>query len=191
MLIPSSAKHLHTCTDRDASRYALNAVKLERGEDNHVTAVASDNRILVAVDYHGIEQPDRSVEEILVPVDTLKRMPAKKTSGNIEVRPVGEIDRDRAYTVEARCDGISAVSKEVEGRFPKWRECFPDVSKGITVRVNAELMAKALLAMVKATPDDNFPTVDMIVTDEHTGIVLKRSGEEFEASGVVLPVSRD
>lgn len=108
-------------TDNESSRYALGGVLLEMGGES-ITAVGTDGRRLAKM-----EVPARSVgghgsaeSMTIVPTKAMQLIERALTDGDAEIQLAA-----RPNEVLVRSPRATIYSRLVEGRFPKWRDVFP------------------------------------------------------------------
>ena len=107
-------------TDNESSRYALGAVLLEVKGGN-CTFVATDGRRLACVEVEPAEEQDVDDRTVLVPAHALATM-ASIASGHAD----SAIQLDATPNeVVATIDGCVVTAKQIDGRFPRWRDVFP------------------------------------------------------------------
>ncbi len=109
-------------TDAESSRYALGGVLLELTDDN-IIAVATDGRRLAKM-----EGPARKVGNHGM-ADTMTIVPSRAMQ--LIERALGDTDAEikvaaQANDILVQSERATVFSRLVDGRFPKWREVFPD-----------------------------------------------------------------
>lgn len=169
-------------TDTESSRYALGGVLLEM-EANKITAVATDGRRLAKM-----EGPAQSVEGHVTTGETMTIVPHRSmqlieraltdAEGEIEVAA-------RPNDVLIRTPKATIYSRLVEGRFPKWRDVFPQRTQVVRIDVQVGPVYSALRQAA-------------IVTDEESRgidfqfgagkLLLVASAAEVGESQVELPI---
>lgn len=130
-------------TDSESSRFALGAVRIEVA-DGECTFVASDGRRLAVA----IVEFDQDLDpiEVLVPERAVQVMAAIALKHGAD----GAVQL-QASTAEvvATFDTHTVTARMVEGRFPKWREVFPERDANEhTVEIGALLSATRAAAIV-------------------------------------------
>lgn len=171
-------------TDNESTRYALGGVLIELTEDK-ITAVGTDGRRLARM-----EGPARSVgghqtgdSTTIVPTKAMHLMERALTDGDAEIRLAAH-----ANHVLLKSERTTIYSRLVEGRFPKWRDVFPQR----TDFARLELVVGPLYSGVRQA---------MIVTSEASRgvdftfgdgkLVLSGRSAELGVSRVELPVAYD
>lgn len=103
-------------TDSDSSRYALGSVLVEV-KDGNPTFVATDGRRLSAVETETDQAVDDSSTQI--PARAIRLMATLAGGGSVQLE---------ATKAEVVCttDGAVITARLTEGRFPKWRDVFPE-----------------------------------------------------------------
>ncbi|HJN10008.1 MAG TPA: DNA polymerase III subunit beta [Pirellulaceae bacterium] len=109
-------------TDAESSRYALGGVLLEMTADK-IIAVATDGRRLAKM-----EGPAQSIGDhgstdtmTIVPSRAMQLMDRALSDGDAEIMVAA-----RANDILVKSQRATVYSRLVDGRFPKWREVFPD-----------------------------------------------------------------
>ncbi len=126
--------------DRESSRYALGAVLIDvTGGDP--TFVATDGRRLSAVQ----TETDQSVDDstTLVPVNAISIAAtlAERSEGSVQIEATKS---EVVFTL----DGAVVTARLVDGRFPKWRDVFPEPSNEPHAVDRLELLAATRAAAV-------------------------------------------
>lgn len=165
MRLVSFFKSLIGCCDNASSRFALGGVCAERvGGKAYLTA--TDGRILVNVEY---ADEGGATEPVI-----LEGKPASKafTAAVAKKREtVFEVVDGKAMIVGG---GGSATAPIVEGRFPKWRDCFKEIPTAKPVNLDPELLGK-LLAVYEAAGVNG---VDIWQDDDRVFLSATTSGGE-------------
>jgi DNA polymerase-3 subunit beta len=169
-------------TDNESSRYALGGVLLEFAEDK-ITAVGTDGRRLAKMGC-----PARSVgghasgdTTTIVPTRSMQLIERALSDGDAEVQIAA-----RANEVIVQSPRVTIFSRLVEGRFPRWRDVFPqrtDVSR-IEMAVGPFLAAVRQAAIVTSEESRG---VDF--TFENGMLLLSGRAAEVGQSRVELPLA--
>jgi DNA polymerase-3 subunit beta len=171
-------------TDTESSRYALGGVLIELSDDK-IIAVGTDGRRLAKM-----EAPARSVgghktgeNTTIVPSKAMQLMERALSDHDAEIQLVS-----RPNEVLLKSPRVTIYSRLVEGRFPKWRDVFPQ--RVSTQRI--ECVVGPLLAAVRQAA---------IVTSEesrgvdfqfHDGkVVLTGRSADVGQSRVEFPIGYD
>lgn len=171
-------------TDNESSRYALGGVLLEL-EAEQATAVGTDGRRLATM--HG---PARSVEghttgdnTVIVPAKAMQLIERALTDADAEVQVAVQPNGILVKTPRA-----TIFSRLVEGRFPKWRDVFPDRTDAQRV----DLIVGPLHSAVRQAA--------IVTSDESSGVDFRFSPGQLQLtaeaaqtgqSKVELPISYD
>lgn len=171
-------------TDNESSRYALGGVLLEMN-DKGITAVGTDGRRLAKM-----EGPANSVgghstgdNTTIVPTRAMQLIERALTDGDAEVQIAA-----RANDILVRSPRATIYSRLVEGRFPKWRDVFPqrqDVSR-IELTVGPVYSAVRQAAIVTSEESRG---IDF--TFSEGSLVLSGKVAEVGQSRVELPIAFD
>lgn len=169
-------------TDNESSRYALGGVLLELLE-NEIIAVGTDGRRLAtmrgpahAVSGHGSDEPAP-----IVPSKAMQLIERSLHDGDAEVQLAV-----KQNGVLVKTPRVTVFSRLVEGRFPKWRDVFPDRAQ----RTKIDLVVGPLYAAIRqaaiVTADDS-AGVDFAFAEGR--LLLTASGSETGQSRVELPIA--
>lgn len=128
-------------TDTESSRYALGGVLLEMEADK-ITAVATDGRRLAKM-----EGPAQSVGGHVTTGETMTIVPHR--SMQLIERALTDADAEievaaRSNDVLIRTPKATIYSRLVEGRFPKWRDVFPQRTQAVRINVQVGPVYSAL-----------------------------------------------
>jgi len=127
-------------TDNESSRYALGGVLLELSGSS-VIAVGTDGRRLAKMEgpcqAHGGEPPEA---QPIVPARAMQLVERSLGGADTPVHVAV-----RASEILVRTGGTTISARLVDGRFPRWRDVFPERSDAIRVQV----VAGPLLAAVR------------------------------------------
>lgn len=108
--------------DIDSARYALHGVLLEFGEDK-ITAVATDGRRLAKMEGPAtcVGEHQSGDTQTIVPTRSMQLI--ERSLGD-EEGTVKIVARDNDLLVKS--ERLTLYTRLVEGRFPKWRDVFPN-----------------------------------------------------------------
>ncbi|NLX54670.1 MAG: DNA polymerase III subunit beta [Planctomycetaceae bacterium] len=168
-------------TDTESSRYALGGVLLEFVE-NQIIAVGTDGRRLAKM-----EGPCVSVGQV-THVDGTTIVPSR--SMQLIERAFTDLDATIRIAVHAndvllKSPQVTIYSRLVEGRFPKWRDVFPQRREAVRIQmavgpVHAALRQAAIVA------NEDSRGIDFAFVDG--SLVLSASTAEVGQSRVEMPV---
>jgi DNA polymerase-3 subunit beta len=171
-------------TDAESSRYALGGVLLEM-EDNSVIAVGTDGRRLARMEGTG------------------EAVGGHQTTGTSTIVPTRAIqlmeraldDKDETVDVAARANDLllrtpRAViySRLVEGRYPNWRQVFPQRENAIQLDMTVGPLFAALRQAAIVT-DHESRGIDFTFADGT--LKMEASTAEIGESQVELPIAYD
>lgn len=176
-------------TDAESSRYALAGVLLELTADQAV-AVGTDGRRLARMQgpAKGVGGHDTSSDSTIVPsraMQLMERCLAASLSDGEDVQAKLACDQ---HGVHLSVGGVLLHSRLAEGRFPRWRDVFPQRTEATKI----ELAVGPLLSAVRQAA--------IVTSEESRGIafrfesgLLKLSGRGKDAgeSDVELPIAYD
>lgn len=161
--------------DNESSRFALGAVQIEV-QEGECTLCASDGRRLSVA----LIEFDQALDpvEVLVPEHAIQQMAviAMKHKGD---GTAVQLEASQSEIVAA-FDGQTVTARLIEGRFPKWRDVFPDRdATEHVVEIGALLSATRAAAVVTTEQSKG---VDYTFTD--SGITLHGKSSESGESKV-------
>lgn len=212
MLLPTSiASHITSFASRDSTRYQLTGAFLERTKEGKAFACATDGKVLCQVTWkdedpgYYPEVPGFSLDHkpgfkaIIATADLLKmaKSAPRATCKMAKAKPIlakiaiDEIaSNGRVPTVTTDLETTSRIDVQpIEGTFPDYTVATKPLKQELVrIRVNAEYLAKALVALVGMVPDKDNPCIDLVIQDAEHPIRLERSTPEIQALGLVMPV---
>ncbi len=169
-------------TDTESSRYALGGVLLEMTE-NEITAVGTDGRRLAKM-----SGPAMSVQGH-VSGETMTIVPSR--SMQLMERALADADSEvqiaaRTNDVLVRSPHAVIYSRLVEGRFPKWRDVFPERHDSRKIELTVGPMYAAIRqAAIVASEESR--GIDFTFADG--SLVLSAVTAEVGQSRVEIPIS--
>ena len=171
-------------TDNESSRYALGGVLLEMTAD-HVTAVGTDGRRLAKM-----EAPAKSVgghqsgdTMTIVPSKAMQHIERSLIEADAEIQVAAHANEILVKTPRA-----TIYSRLVEGRFPKWRDVFPNRSGVVKIELAVGPLHSAVRQAMIVTSEES-RGVDFTFKDG--SLVLSGRAAELGQSRVELPVAYD
>jgi DNA polymerase-3 subunit beta len=171
-------------TDNESSRYALGGVLLEMAADK-ITGVGTDGRRLAkmevpAMSVGGHQSGDSMT---IVPAKAMQLLERALNDNDAEVQLAA-----RANEVLVRSPRATIYSRLVEGRFPKWRDVFPNRTGVVRVELTAGPLHSAVRQAAIVTSDES-RGVDFVFS----GGTLVMSGRAAERgqSRIEMPISYD
>ena len=171
-------------TDNESSRYALGGVLLEMAADK-ITGVGTDGRRLAKM-----EVPAQSIgghtsgeSMTIVPSKAMQLIERALTDGDAEIQIAA-----RPNEVLVRSPRATIYSRLVEGRFPKWRDVFPQRSGASRIDLTVGPFYSAVRQAAIVTSDES-RGVDF--NFEPGTLVLSGRAAEVGQSRVELPIAYD
>ncbi len=169
-------------TDTEGGRYALDGVLLEFSGDQ-VTAVGTDGRRLAKM-----EGPCRTVGHCSLE-DAMTIVPSR--SMQLIERAFAELDVDVQVAVHVNAILLKSpraivYSRLVEGRFPKWRDVFPQRREAVQIELAVGPLHAALRQASIVTSDES-RGIDFAFADG--SLVLSGATAEVGQSRIELPVA--
>jgi DNA polymerase-3 subunit beta len=171
-------------TDNESSRYALGGVLLEMSPEK-ITGVGTDGRRLAKM-----EVPARAVgghksgdSMTIVPTKAMQLIERALSDGDAEIQLAA-----RANEVLVRSPRTTIYSRLVEGRFPKWRDVFPQRTTVSKIELTVGPLYSAVRQAAIVTSEES-RGVDFSF---HGGsLVLSGRAAELGQSRVELPIAYD
>ncbi len=169
-------------TDTESSRYALAGVLLEFGA-NSITAVGTDGRRLAKMEgsANSLGNHHASEATTIVPTRAIQLMARALANPDSSIRIAA-----RNSDVLVQDERVTIFARLVEGRFPRWRDVFPE-------RTNSNRIQLAVGPLHNAIRQ-----AAVVVSEESRGVqfefsegtlVLSANAAEVGESRVELPVS--
>lgn len=169
-------------TDTESSRYALAGVLLEFGENNLV-AVGTDGRRLAKMEAPAISHGNHHAVETttIVPTRAIQLMSRAFSNPEAEIRITAR--NNDILVQDAR---VTIFARLVEGRFPRWRDVFPERQGAHRIQLAVGPLLNALRQAA------------VVVSEESRGVqfaftegtlVLSAETAEVGESRVELPVA--
>ena len=171
-------------TDNESSRYALGGVLIELHADKLI-GVGTDGRRLAKMEVAaqsvgGADSPDAMT---IVPSKAMQLMMRALADGDEEVRLAA-----RANEAIVKSSRVTIYSRLVEGRFPRWRDVFPDRHDVTKIDLPIGPLYSAVRQAAIVTTEDS-RGVDFTFGDG--SLVLTGRAAEVGQSRIELPVSYD
>jgi DNA polymerase-3 subunit beta len=171
-------------TDNESSRYALGGVLLEM-EPERIIGVATDGRRLAKMEVAAQSVGGHGTGEstTIVPAKALQLIERSLGDPEALVRLAA-----RGNDVLLQCGGLTVYSRLVEGRFPRWRDVFPQRTGAARI----ELVVGPLLSAVRQAAivtDNDSRGVDFAF--QAGSLVLQARAAGTGQSRVELPVAYD
>ena len=164
--------------DAESSRYALGAVLVEVAGDK-VTMVATDGRRLSRVELdHDIATDDSATLVSRRALATLARL-ADSAGDDAGV----QLEASTSCLV-AEIGGTTVTARLTEGRFPRWRDVFPERDVAATAVDRGELLAATRAAAIVTTEQSK--GIDYTISEG--GIWLHGQSSESGESSVTCPI---
>jgi DNA polymerase-3 subunit beta len=164
-------------TDNESSRYALGAVLVEM-KAGTVTFVGTDGRRLSAFEVEVDQATDDGTT--LIPARAIEAMAAvaSHSQGAVQIEATGK-------EVIADIDGTTVTALLVDGRFPRWRDVFPDRQDAKAAVVSAPDLLAATRQAAIVTSEQSKGVVFAFTSE---GIHLTARSSEAGESSVTCPV---
>lgn len=171
-------------TDNESSRYALGGVLLEMGPEK-IVAVGTDGRRLAKMEVparsEGGHQSGDSMT--IVPTKAMQLIERAISDADAEIQLAA-----RANDILVRGPRATIYSRLVEGRFPKWRDVFPQRSGASRVELTVGPLYSAVRQAAIVTSEES-RGVDFAF--ESGMLVLSGRVAEVGQSRVELPIAYD
>jgi DNA polymerase III subunit beta len=180
-------------TDNESSRYALGGVLLEMGPEK-ITGVGTDGRRLAKM-----EVPARSVgghqsgdSMTIVPSKAMQLIERALTDGDAEIQIAA-----RANEVLVRSPRVTIYSRLVEGRFPKWRDVFPQRTQTSKIELTVGPLHSAVRQAAIVTSEEsrgvdfNFQAGSLVLSGRVADVGQSRIELPIAYDGPPLSISLD
>ena len=169
-------------TDNESSRYALGGVLVELSSDG-VIAVGTDGRRLAKME--GPCQVQGGEPIALQPIVPARAMSLVERSLGAADAPVHLALRADANEILVRTAGTTISARLVEGRFPRWRDVFPDRPDASKVQI---VVGPLLAAVRQAAIVTSEQSKGGDFSFESGQLVLSGRSSESGESRVELPI---
>jgi len=169
-------------TDTESTRYALGGILLEFDSEK-ITAVGTDGRRLAKMEAAARIVGDHRSQEgtTIVPSRSMQLIERALDGqeGNVQVA-------SRANDILVRTDRATIRSPLVEGRFPRWRDVFPERGQAVRIELSAGPLHQALRqAAIVASEESR----GIEFTFDGGNLVLAGLTAEIGQSRVEMPVA--
>lgn len=168
-------------TDNESSRYALGGIKLESDEQK-IIAIGTDGRRLAKMEgpIHSVGEPVAFGEATIVPQRSMQLIERTVHDDDAEVQVAV-----RQNEVLVKTPRATIYSRLLEGRFPGWREVFPQRTGSAKIELPVRPFAAAVRQAAIVTSDES-RGVDFTFGDGT--LVLDGKTADVGQSHVELPV---
>jgi DNA polymerase-3 subunit beta len=171
-------------TDNESGRYALGGVLLEFAE-NHIVAVGTDGRRLAKMQVSALSVGGHTNEgaSTIVPGKAMKFIERSLADADSEVQISA-----RANDILVKTSRMTIYSRLLEGRFPRWRDVFPQrndtIKLDLPIGPLAAAVRQAAIVSTKESQGVDFMFSDGLLT-------LQGQSSELGNSKVELPIAYD
>ena len=183
-LLKTAIRRTIFATDNESSRYALGGVKFE-SEEGNLLAIGTDGRRLAKMQgpIESVGSPDAFGDATIVPSRSLQLIERTIADGAEIVRIAV---RQNAVLVSS--GPVTFSTRLLEGRFPRWRDVFPQRSESAQIELTAGPFFSAVRQAAIVTSDDS-RGVDF--TFGEGMLVLSGRAAEVGDSRVEMPIGYD
>ncbi len=171
-------------TDNESSRYALGGVLLEMGPEK-IVGVGTDGRRLAKMEVpaHSVGGHQSGDSMTIVPSKAMQLIERALTDGDAEIQLAA-----RPNEILIRSPRATIYSRLVEGRFPKWRDVFPQRTNAAKVELTVGPLHSAVRQAAIVTSEES-RGVDF--NFKAGSLVLSGRAAELGQSRVELPIAYD
>jgi DNA polymerase-3 subunit beta len=171
-------------TDNESSRYALGGIKLE-WKDNTLTAVGTDGRRLAKMEgpAQSVGQPAPFGDVTVVPTRAMNLLERALAEDGSEVQIAV-----RQNDILVKNPRAVIYSRLLEGRYPRWRDVFPQRTSSIKLDLTVGPLYSAVRQAAIVTSEES-RGIDF--TFGNGSLVLAGQTAEVGQSRVELPISYD
>ncbi|TWT46868.1 DNA polymerase III subunit beta [Botrimarina hoheduenensis] len=172
-------------TDNESSRYALGGVKFEADDAGGLIAVGTDGRRLARMQgpIEVVGEPSPLGESTIVPSRSLQLIDRVLSADDEIVRLA-----IRASELQVTSRRATVSTRLLEGRFPKWRDVFPQRIESVKIELTVGPFFSAVRQAAIVTSDES-RGIDF--TFGEGSLVLAGSAAEVGESRVELPIAYD
>lgn len=177
-------RRTHFATDTESSRYALGGILLEF-EQEKITAVGTDGRRLAKMEgpAHSVAGHQSGESMTIVPTRAMQLMERALADADAEIQVAA-----RGNDILVKSPRMTIYSRLVEGRYPKWRDVFPDHRNAVSIDLGVGPLYSAVRqAAVVASEESR--GIDFTFGDG--SLVLSGSTADVGQSRVELPIPYD
>ena len=169
-------------TDNESSRYALGGVKFELEKDT-LTAIGTDGRRLARMDgpIREVGQPNPLGDMTIVPTSALQVIERVVADDDSEVEIAV---RQNEFLV--RTPRTTVFARLLEGRFPRWRDVFPDREESVQLQLAVGPLHAAVRQAAIVTSDESR---GVTFTFDNGTLVLSGHAADVGQSRVELPIN--
>jgi DNA polymerase-3 subunit beta len=169
-------------TDNESSRYALAGIKLE-WKDNVLTAVGTDGRRLAKMEgpAQAVGQPAPFGDVTVVPTRAMQLLERALAEDGSEVQLAV-----RQNDILVKNPRATIYSRLLEGRYPRWRDVFPQRPNSLKLDLTVGPMHSAVRQAAIVTSEES-RGIDFTFGDG--SLVLAGQTAEVGQSRVELPIS--
>jgi len=170
-------------TDTESSHYALGGILIELSEDR-ITGVGTDGRRLAMQDGPAEAVNDHKTKDSTVIPSKAVKLMERAVADNEENLQLAV----RENSVVLRSRQTTVFSRLVEGRYPRWRDVFPNRSDMVKIEMNVGPFLTAVRQAAIVTSDDR-RGIDFGFGEGK--LTLVGHGAEMGESRVELPIGYD
>lgn len=187
MLIKKGHNSIVNCAARGPGRYAIDGV-LAKSDGKTSTLVATNGKIILV---HEFPDESSALDDVIIPPNALriaKGLIRNKTydkRAGIYTHYAANVTKDK---IKGQKGGIEFDS--ISGIFPKYQSLITPSSaapKAQSVKINARLLSKLLLAMADASGED---CVTLNYHCDKFPLFLSVEKEGTKTTGAIMPIGR-
>ncbi|MFZ5832275.1 MAG: hypothetical protein ACOY3P_19490 [Planctomycetota bacterium] len=211
MLIPRKLAPISKFCDPDSTRFATGGVRLERDGDGKATAVVTDCRRLIAVEWDemdGTEYPNGFHTDrvpgfaAIIPekgwneaMKLPQKNPVKPILKNLVVEEPTANGKVTLGATDLENDRRIAVT-QIDGRYPRWQDCIPKREPHEEVRFNVDAKQFAETISVAGDLAEDISGAPRVVTlavplDPTQPLCIHVAVGDCRATAVTMPFSPD
>ena len=183
--VPIAVFQAYRFCDDESCRYALGGINFETDPDGQHYAVATDGRRLIALTW----KPTGTSLNAIVSGRAFESA-CREIESQGRIAEYGEVSATSvAITDNSGSRRAEFHEPAVEGRFPKWRDLFPEAKPyDLSVFIDARYLRDALDALLAVFGKDD-RAVTLTVPHDHRGNVLLSKQAENGARACVVVIS--
>ena len=183
-LLREMIKRTIFATDSESSRYALGGVLLEMAQDK-IIGVGTDGRRLAKMEVPAMSVGGHQTADAMtiVPAKAMQLMERALNDSDAEIQLAAH-----ANDILVKSPRVTIYSRLVEGRFPKWRDVFPQRTGAARIELTVGPLYSAVRQAAIVTSEES-RGVDF--TFDSGTLVLAGKAAELGQSRVEMPISYD
>jgi DNA polymerase III sliding clamp (beta) subunit (PCNA family) len=204
VLLPANVAGLAKLAAVENARYALTGVRVEKLPDGYA-CVATDGRVMAMVRGTS-DSPDEfpagsaaeadigEGSEVVIPTkswtEAFKGIPRRTFKDILRNVYVQLGDKNSLLTTTDLEERRTIEARNVDGRYPPYKEVFPKGPAKAVITVDPRLMIKVLTAAMDFC-DEEQRGVDLEIFSDSVPMIVRKKRDKQEFTGVIMPLTRE